>query len=98
MGPNYPDRNVNQVEKRKNDSMFLQEKSGAFFKRKKFCCKLSFLRERSLSLNKYIFPNTCGWKTSPYAFCRVGVLNVFQCAPRCVRIIEIKITFTAALK
>ena len=94
MGPNYPDRNVNQVEKRKNDSMFLQEKSGAFFKRKKFCCVVGIL----LSLNKHTFPNICGWKTSPYAFCRVGVLNVFQYAPRCVRIIEIKRTFTAALK
>ena len=73
--------------------MFLQEKSGAFFKRKKFCCVVLIL----LSLNKHTFPNTCGWKTSPYAFCRVGVLNVFQCAPRCVRIIEIKRTFTAAL-
>lgn len=68
--------------------------TGAFFKRKKFCCVVLIL----LSLNKHTFPNTCGWKTSPYAFCRVGVLNVFQCAPRCVRIIEIKITFTAALK
>ena len=31
-----------------------------------------------LSFNKHTFLNGCGWKTSPYVFCRVGALNIIN--------------------